>query len=313
MAKRLGAILQASFAFLVLAFPLVSCEVVRGREGMLLPVGRLARDGNKIEVAIDSQPYKAELVADHSGGYWLKLPFSAIRDKHGVQVRFALSKLGSPVHEELASVARWTSPGRLIDSDNPAIVAAAKRMTAGRPGDDAKAGAILAFCQGLRFQPSAGMHQKKASESLAEGSGICVNHARVFVALCRAAGIPARTVSGTLAGMGNDGHHEWAEYYDRRKDWRPVDPTSDSDCASDSKDLKYIDLVYDIESNPIYPFDRGWERDEVALKDGDISVFCADWALQEKDGRMSYSRQDGGKGDPVELEVDYDLAKYRIE
>ena len=66
-----------------------------------------------------------------------------------------------------------------------------------------------------------------ASEVLAAGRGDCTEHARLFVALCRAAGIPAREVTG-LAWTGDGtrtlGHHAWAEV-ELQSNWRPVDPT----------------------------------------------------------------------------------------
>jgi transglutaminase-like putative cysteine protease len=292
---------------------LASCEVAPRRDALLLPVGRLVRPGNRITLAIDSQPFKADLVSDHSGGWWLRLPFRALKDRRLVQVHFDLGRLSEPLREDKIDEARWTSSTVLVDSDSPSILAAAKKIAAGRTVEADRAKAMLGYVQGLGSAPSPGTHGRKASETLAQGSGSCVNHARLFVALCRASGVAARTVSGTLVGAGGDGHHEWAEYYDRRGYWIPVDPTSDFDFARGSAGPRHIDLVYDIEANPIYPFDRGWERDGVALEDGDLSVFCADWGMQERSGWMGYRRLDGGNAAATELLVDYDLAKYRIE
>jgi len=59
----------------------------------------------------------------------------------------------------------------------------------------------------------------------------------LFIALCRAAGIPARGLNGFaytadekrrplgLGNWGKDVLHAWAEYYDQKKGWTPVDPT----------------------------------------------------------------------------------------
>ena len=63
---------------------------------------------------------------------------------------------------------------------------------------------------------------------LAEGRGDCTEHALLFVALARAAGIPARQVHGlvhTDTGAGPALYwHEWAEILlDGR--WVAVDPT----------------------------------------------------------------------------------------
>jgi transglutaminase-like putative cysteine protease len=48
-----------------------------------------------------------------------------------------------------------------------------------------------------------------ASEALAGGRGVCQDYAHIMLAACRAAGMPARYVSGHLAGEG--GSHAWVE------------------------------------------------------------------------------------------------------
>jgi transglutaminase-like putative cysteine protease len=48
-----------------------------------------------------------------------------------------------------------------------------------------------------------------AAEALAGGSGVCQDSAHLMIALCRAAGLPARYVSGHLLGEG--GTHAWVE------------------------------------------------------------------------------------------------------
>ena len=48
-----------------------------------------------------------------------------------------------------------------------------------------------------------------ASEALTAGRGVCQDYAHIMLAACRAAGIPARYVSGHLGGEG--GSHAWVE------------------------------------------------------------------------------------------------------
>ncbi len=48
-----------------------------------------------------------------------------------------------------------------------------------------------------------------AAEALAGGRGVCQDHAHVMLAVCRAAGVPARYVSGHL--VGDRGTHAWVE------------------------------------------------------------------------------------------------------
>ncbi|PZS17427.1 MAG: transglutaminase family protein [Pseudonocardiales bacterium] len=48
-----------------------------------------------------------------------------------------------------------------------------------------------------------------AAEALAGARGVCQDHAHVALAVCRAAGVPARYVSGHL--LGDSGTHAWVE------------------------------------------------------------------------------------------------------
>jgi transglutaminase-like putative cysteine protease len=51
--------------------------------------------------------------------------------------------------------------------------------------------------------------QTTAAEALAGGRGVCQDYAHIMLAACRLAGMPARYVSGHLAGEG--GSHAWVE------------------------------------------------------------------------------------------------------
>ncbi len=48
-----------------------------------------------------------------------------------------------------------------------------------------------------------------AADAVAGGRGVCQDYADIMLALCRAAGLPARYVSGHLVGEG--GSHAWVE------------------------------------------------------------------------------------------------------
>lgn len=57
------------------------------------------------------------------------------------------------------------------------------------------------------------------------GFGDCGTQSAYFSALCRAAGIPARTCGGYQIVPGHAGPHFWAEYYLPEYGWQPVDVT----------------------------------------------------------------------------------------
>jgi transglutaminase-like putative cysteine protease len=61
----------------------------------------------------------------------------------------------------------------------------------------------------LRYEPGVTGVRTTASEALAAGAGVCQDFAHVMLAVCRAVGLPARYVSGHLAGEGAS--HAWVE------------------------------------------------------------------------------------------------------
>ncbi len=69
-----------------------------------------------------------------------------------------------------------------------------------------------------------------AEEAVKSGSGVCQDHAHIFIACARVLGIPARYVSGyILAGQGNDSHvasHAWAEAFVPGLGWVSFDPSN---------------------------------------------------------------------------------------
>ena len=149
----------------------------------------------------------------------------------------------------------WLAPSRYIDADDAALVRAALDAAGPYAGMLDRAAAIQAFvATSLEYREYDGHPLAEASETLRLGYGTCVNHARLFVALSRAAGIPARTVWGVVHSDGvYDYHHEWAEVCDEHGRWHQLDPLYPA--AFDLDSAEYLDLVYAPEENPLNPFD----------------------------------------------------------
>ncbi len=79
-----------------------------------------------------------------------------------------------------------------------------------------------------------------AEQALTGGSGVCQDHAQIFVSAARAAGIPARYVSGYLMmddRVDQDASHAWAEAHVEGLGWVGFDV---SNCIS--PDERYIRL-----------------------------------------------------------------------
>lgn len=90
----------------------------------------------------------------------------------------------------------FTSAAEFIDSDHPAIVAQAQRLTAGLADPAAQAVALYdSVRDDIRYDPYGDYLDPatyRASAVLAAGTGYCVGKAALLAALCRVVGIPAR-------------------------------------------------------------------------------------------------------------------------
>jgi transglutaminase-like putative cysteine protease len=110
-----------------------------------------------------------------------------------------------------------------IDIGAPSIQRLATRLTSGVADDRGKALAIFRFVRDeIRFGFGAGFYDQKASTVLNNGIGFCNTKSTLFVALLRAAGIPARQVfvdidAGILFGLLNPGtpfvDHSYTEVF----------------------------------------------------------------------------------------------------
>lgn len=225
----------------------------RTEHSLLIPVGRTAVvGGNASRVMIDSEPFDPEPVYDGYGGYWIEVPYDD-RENTKVTLRFTVyGEQKGLYHEENGEVDKWLNPSALVDSDDPVLVEAAEGLTAegGRAAERARK--IHEFVVGyLTFQPYGRHYLTSASDTYRMGYGTCVNFARLFVALSRAASVPARTVWGVTF---NDGayehHHEWAEYMDDDGYWHPLDLSYTT--SFELSDVNYLDLIYSSEENPLY-------------------------------------------------------------
>lgn len=90
-----------------------------------------------------------------------------------------------------------------------------------------------------------------AATALADGRGVCQDHAHIFIAAARSLGIPARYVNGYFwAGTNeaSDAHHAWAEAYVEHIGWIGFD-AANRQCPTDS----YIRLACGLDSTYAAP------------------------------------------------------------
>ena len=178
--------------------------------------------GNTFQVLIDTEPYDPQVTYDNYGGYWIEIPYD-LQENSEVLLRIAVEDERAGLYREQSEdLQRWLSPSELIDSDNPALTAEAEKLTVDSTSAIEKARRIQRFVIGhLEFTNYINHFRDKASDTYEMGYGTCVNHARLFVALCRAANVPARTVWGIIY---NNGVYDTTDRaYDGRLGFKLVD------------------------------------------------------------------------------------------
>jgi Transglutaminase-like superfamily len=136
-------------------------------------------------------------------------------------------RTAEPLKEDLT---RYLRPEPFIESDAPEIQAEAKRATQGLDDPRARAERLVRHVnQLIEKKPTVSL--PSALEVLRTRVGDCNEHTALYVALARAAGIPARVAVGLVSMRGAFYYHAWAEVYlsagARRGMWIPMDPTLD--------------------------------------------------------------------------------------
>jgi hypothetical protein len=139
-------------------------------------------------------------------------------------VRIAVRRLAAPppvaFPPPAADHERWLAPTDLVQRDHPRIRALARRLTAGA-GTAWQAALALRRWVAAAIDSQMGLSFASALEVLRAGSGDCSEKAVLLVALARAAGIPARAVTGLVYHRGAFRLHMWAEVRVGR--WQPLD------------------------------------------------------------------------------------------
>ena len=116
----------------------------------------------------------------------------------------------------------------------------------------------MAVSDAVAYRPGATNAKTTAAEALAQGEGVCQDHAHVLTAIARATGLPARYVSGylfsTADGAAHEAAHAWAELFLPGLGWVGFDPANR--CCPDDR---YIRLGSGLDAQEAAPI-RGTAR-----------------------------------------------------
>lgn len=160
------------------------------------------------------------------------------RDENSISIQ--IQKLELPDHatntrSSKDQQAMFLKPSPMIQSDHPEVIRESGRALASASTDRGKVQALLSYVH-RSVRKTYRAQLSNALDVLKEMEGDCTEHTVLFVALARAAGIPARPVVGltyTPTSGGGFGGHAWAEVY-LAGQWYPVDPTSNQLSADPS-------------------------------------------------------------------------------
>jgi len=129
-------------------------------------------------------------------------------------------------------------PNNFIQSDNPKIIAAARKAAGAQTDPWQVAVALERAARGLITKPDYSQAFASAAEVIESGTGDCTEHAVLLAALARARGIPARVAMGLIYSDQKFLYHMWSEVFiDGR--WIPLDAT----LARGGTDAAYLKLA----------------------------------------------------------------------
>ena len=142
-----------------------------------------------------------------------------------------------PYDPESREVRDYTVPRSRIESDDPRIVGLARQFAAeGNPYR--RAWAIYNYV--IDHSSYVDAPARGALSMLQSEVGCCADYAMLFVAICRAAGIPARECSGFVV-KGGGTWHSWAEFYLPDLGWIPCDPQA-GDSSPEARELAFAEV-----------------------------------------------------------------------
>lgn len=98
----------------------------------------------------------------------------------------------APAPRSASEASDWLAETEQLDLSDPKLRITAQKLTQSLQSLPGRAAAIQEFVRRMPFAASADGHSVRASEVLRRGWGDCHSKGVLFIALCRAAGLPAR-------------------------------------------------------------------------------------------------------------------------
>lgn len=219
---------------------------------VIIPIGRLYSLNQEIQISKNNEMYDAEIFMDFCGSYWVNLTFDIFENENKSEImikRISRKRSLELYQEKNQNISMWLNPSKFIDSENSSIINLAYNICSlnSRRLDNSQK--IHKFVNSnIKYKKSKN-NDMNASEVYNQGYGVCKDKSRLFVAICRAKGIPARTITGFLCidSKPINNLHMWTEILDEDGYWHQICPTNNK---FDFYDLRFIDYTYAVYQNP---------------------------------------------------------------
>jgi transglutaminase-like putative cysteine protease len=198
-------------------------------------------DSQRLLSAPQFEPKPAEIVTDRWGQKSARFLFKELKSGQTANVRMKVHLKAQTVHyvvypEKVQNL--WKIPTEIrrsylvdapkYDIKNPIIVKAVKKAVQKEKNPYWIARKIYRYVHDHMYYKRIGGWDV-APKLLQRGSGSCSEYSYVFIAMCRAAGLPARYVGALVvrkdAASFDDVFHRWVEVYLPPYGWIPVDPS----------------------------------------------------------------------------------------
>lgn len=209
-------------------------------------VGKLSESPYQKEISLQVVGSNAQIVTDEKGnkkitaaltdvnsGQTIEIKLIRTFTNAGIKYNTDLSK-GSSDYTKFNEYGYYTSPEVKIESNDPLIKQQTVNILQGEKNPYFIAKKIFEYVNTtIEYNTASQYANKGALSALKTQKGVCEDFADLFVAMSRAAGVPARVVGGYWVdsftpNMPTDVssyRHAWAEYFLPDFGWIPVEPT----------------------------------------------------------------------------------------